>query len=67
MNLIAIIGTALALAVPHHHQPRYWWLPSSTCQVGTIQKNGIFRGVLGIVCTTDRGGWHNKPQPPYVT
>jgi hypothetical protein len=63
MNALIAIGISLLMHPTLHH--RYWWMPYSKCEVGTLAKGNAFRVPVGVVCITVPGGWHNKPQPPY--
>jgi hypothetical protein len=63
-QLIAIGAAILSFHGAAHHQQQYWWPAAVNCQIGTVQKNGVFRATPGIVCTTTPAGWHSTP--PYI-
>lgn len=61
---ITILWAVLSLAGGHHHRPTYFWPAMDNCTVGTLQKNGVFRGTLGVVCVPVPAHWASTPPPP---
>lgn len=59
---IQIAGLAI-IAHPawHQHHQRYWWPAQDDCTIGTVERNGVLRGIPGVVCTTRLAGWHSTP------